>query len=263
MLLRGADDTTLVAAMLHDNISAESVKNACAIVRTRERTERTELRCERHDPSTVNGIAYCTKCNASESEIMDDMVSDADMKMDLAVSSERQPATQQNSARFGPAHALRQDIRPNDQPLFPSYTIDVTTGLARVRARVSMHGVVNIRTVSRDVPRLLVDININDEGAPSKQRVTFSMLLDDPCTINANRYACDAHKAHAQDALVFDRAVRIGEDAAVGAYGLILFALAVRTEHEQKHARASVDQANVAMDAVMTTVERMTEETKL
>lgn len=122
-----------------------------------------------------------------------------------------------------PVFVFREDICPSDSPLLPPY---------QTRVQVPGGGTVTIR-----MDRVcVVDQRQNTTCfVQGDKTIRFWLPIDEPHTAIAERgvHAGNTRREMARSVLVFDRAVRLGEEDAVAAYGLILFALAAQREQNK------------------------------
>lgn len=235
--------------------------------------QKKRYRCVKHEVYTTNGIASCSRCDASENEILDAVLDplleedeqdihhelhvhtctkcfenepcsgDCTIEPDLGTTNTGIPkGSHIRCAACGPEPEepepprvmFREDICRNDGPLLPPFEAgDVTDRvtvimlypqigrgdwefMTRVRCSIAPH--------SRPLLNSEWSINAND---PRGHALRWSIS-------NNNK----AWQEIARTTLRFDLAVRTGEFLAVAAYGLILFALSVNTEHERTRVRA-------------------------
>jgi hypothetical protein len=151
-----------------------------------------------------------------------------------------------------PVITFREDICPNNQPLLPPYVIHVPVP-GGGRATITMGA------STRYPPGIpCVECSVTGDSLA----VHFFIVANDPHTVRLGVGSLGSgatRRNMARNVLVFDRAVRLGEEDAVSAYGLILFALAVRREHDRTETDRMLASADAAMDAVMSTTRTLAE----
>jgi hypothetical protein len=255
-----------------------------------DRAKRAD-RCTRHEVYTMNGIAYCSRCNVSESEILDAVLeplleedeqdihhdlhvhtctncfeneqctADCTIEPDLGTTTAGIPkGSHIRCAACGPEpeepepprFVFREDICRNDGSLLPPFEAGEPADRVTVNMLYPQIG------QGAWESKTCVRCSITSRSQP---------LLDSVLSISANgpavRWSASSNdkawREIAFPALRFDLAARTGEHLAVAAYGLILFALSVGAEHEREQVRAVMSATDDAMDAVMRTVREASE----
>lgn len=228
-------------------------------------------RCAKHEVYTMNGIAYCSRCDASESELLDgddphaDEHSDVTSALELAsqhiheASTHGRPVDLAHALRRAVHRAKQQDVRQtfredicrNDGPLLPPFEAGEPTDRVTVMMLYPY-----VSQLGEMLP--MVRCSIVSSSQPLRNS-EFSIKANDPHAYGIRWERNSAWRDLARTALRFDLAVRTGEPLAVSAYGLILFALSGRAEREREQARAVMSAADNAMDAVMRAAREVSE----
>lgn len=250
--------------------------------------------CVKHDVHTVEGNAYCLRCDATECEIFDALLEERDIntareqlyaiangEIEQAVQHEKSMSEfmqslksklhaqheeitarlgivkdiQQKAADSDSHLKFREDICRNDKPLLPPFEAGEQTDRVTVRMLCPY-----VSQLGEKVPIVQCSLNPHSFRA---NHIEFRRRLGGPPSvfqwISHPRKIDDACTRIADEVLSFDLAVRTGEPLAVAACGLILFALAVGAAREREQARVVISATDDAMDAVMRTAREASE----
>jgi hypothetical protein len=219
------------------------------------------FRCVKHEVYMTNGIASCSRCDASESEILDaemESLDELDDRVARAISSalrKKQKDIQPDASVPDSLPKFREDICRNDGPLLPPFVIADDVGRVVVSMLYPYTGP-NTFTARCSVGPCQAKHAWRIEYRKNSPRNLT------PIVAHWNMHRSESNAARtriADDVLSFDLAVRTGEFLAVAAYGLILFALSVGAEHERTRVRAVMSETDNAMDAVMRAAREVSE----